>query len=138
MCIDWSTDHDAWLVHAHAFLHMVLCTQRLEGSYIMLWIYEEKSDILNCEEVVLKLWSIEFPGKWYWTWHRKNSLCLYVLSQIRPTGDSATNDQIQNISAPTENPGTASTTYSVSNTYSLIFYINLVLENQMNHSILEN
>ena len=49
---------------------------------------------------------------------QKKFSCLYVLSQIRPAGDSATNDidQIKNVSVPTENPGTAGTNYSVSNT----------------------
>ena len=33
---------------------------------------------------------------------QKKFSCLYVLSQIRPTGDSAANDQIKNVSVPTE------------------------------------
>ena len=47
---------------------------------------------------------------------------------------SSLTQQLRYFSVPTENPGTAGTYYSVSN----IFFIDLVSEIQMNHSMLEN
>ena len=47
---------------------------------------------------------------------------------------SSLTQQLRYFSMPTENPGTAGTYYSVSN----IFFIDLVSEIQMNHSMLEN
>ena len=78
-------------------------------------------DILNSEEEVKKLWIIEFPGEWYCncTWLRKNSLVyvgVYKPNKLKTPGHSTANDPIKNLSVVTENPGTAGTNYSVSNT----------------------